>query len=828
MAVDVHWFLPAIASGTFRERWPYGPGPAFHPDLGIELDGTARAATLAVAPVTGQLIVLPDLTLKTCGVFLIPGADATEALAFDGIGELAFYLRTLDLDDLVKRFKSDFAANQVDNLRKGLWPIEVLSGFEIALFAPEAPGQQRGLVQFEVLFAPRRGSHVGFGRAITYAKRLIDPANRHRRIDPMAFYYLVKRGLSRKTRIATAHINHPFWTTTALTRRGLFEFREERDRPFDTTLDIDISGTSTTVALTAANWAHHQVAAPGASGTVDVKVTKTSWRLTRLPGQGSSFKELTDRDAEVPFHWAVQSIYMADVDNPASWFVANTSPLPRFTERNTVTPLIDGEDTFKEIVKWLKRVQDLEQFIWLAGWWGEHDFEMVKGDPDSTFGKLATAAAAKASVRVMMWKQPFSAGLRATTAFVDHINKLPNNNGKAILDAQTLKFGSHHQKFMVVFLHSKDAAAFCGGVDINPNRLDNAEHKVKNGPYHDVHAILRGPTVKDFMRLFIERWNDHNDVGMGKVPALPSPPGTAIDETLNDCFVQVTRTIPKSTHRSQPAGVKGTLNAIRRAAQRAEQYIYIEDQYLTPYWGHVPFEPAMDLGIVKDLIDAMARIKFLLIVIPNHVTTFQNRYRRHEFLESLKRGAGDHASKLHVYYLARPRRRDSTAGAVDVDTSEAKWMNGGTVVPPEFSDELETLGEKPGASGTKPYDNEIYLHTKVWLVDDVYVKCGSMNFNRRGFTYDTEADFHAVDGAVKHGKRPCALEFRKQLFAEHGRAKPEDVPDSPEDALAWWLDHVSKGRVKKYDWSREKGPGPGRARKFLDDTWREVIDPDGS
>jgi phosphatidylserine/phosphatidylglycerophosphate/cardiolipin synthase-like enzyme len=155
-------------------------------------------------------------------------------------------------------------------------------------------------------------------------------------------------------------------------------------------------------------------------------------------------------------------------------------------------------------------------------------------------------------------------------------------------------------------------------------------------------------------------------------------------------------------------------------------------------------------------------------------------------------------------------------------------MNGGTEIPSEFSDELETLGEKPGASGTVPHRDEIYVHTKVWLVDDVYVKCGSMNFNRRGFTYDTEADFHAVDGAVRRGKRPVALNFRKQLFAEHGRGQPEDVPDDPEDALAWWLDHVSKGRVKKYDWSREPGPGPGRFRTFLDNTWRQVIDPDGS
>ena len=124
------------------------------------------------------------------------------------------------------------------------------------------------------------------------------------------------------------------------------------------------------------------------------------------------------------------------------------------------------------------------------------------------------------------------------------------------------------------------------------------------------------------------------------------------------------------------------------------------------------------------------------------------------------------------------------------------------------------------------FTDEIYVHTKIWLVDDVSVKCGSMNVNRRGFTYDSEADFHAVDGAVTRGKRSAALAFRQALFSEHARLTADEVPDDPEDVIAWWLDRATmSGRVGKYDWNRYKIPPLMKTEWDIE--WRTVIDPDG-
>jgi hypothetical protein len=56
MSVDVYWFVPIIGSSSFRESWPYGPGPTFRPDLAIDIDADVRRSQPVVAPVTGTVV----------------------------------------------------------------------------------------------------------------------------------------------------------------------------------------------------------------------------------------------------------------------------------------------------------------------------------------------------------------------------------------------------------------------------------------------------------------------------------------------------------------------------------------------------------------------------------------------------------------------------------------------------------------------------------------------------------------------------------------------------------------------------------------------------
>jgi phosphatidylserine/phosphatidylglycerophosphate/cardiolipin synthase-like enzyme len=656
----------------------------------------------------------------------------------------------------------------------------------------------------------------------------------------MTFYYRVKRG-SGQTRIAPAHATHPFWSSTTFTLRGLIELRNEYDRTFATSIDVTVVPAATTkVTLQDSNWAHHEVAPHGTTGVVEINLEKSAWRLTRLPTANTSLITYVNL-AEVPFHFAVQSIYMAPTPNVDSWFIPNDPPLSYFTESNKVQPLVDGIAAFKEIASYLQKVRRPEQLAWLAGWWGTHDFELVEKDASTTLIEMAKAInAVKAEFRVILWKQKLHPANKRT---INAVNALPNKGAFGILDDQTLQLGSvhigsHHQKFLVVFLSGKEAVTFCGGIDINPNRIDDPKHSLK-WAYHDTHAQLEGPVVADFMRLYVERWNDHSTVIQDPTKQI-RPINVAIDDTDHDCFVQVTRTMPRGTHSSVSQGIQGSFKAVRRAVQRAQHYIYIEEQYLVPYWGHVPFDPAIDFpgnpGFVQDLLDALKRIKFLLIVIPRHLLTAQMLYRRHEFLESLSRAAGQDASKIHVYYLKRkkPARKPPDV-ANETELEENEMMSQGDLTATKTAqarDDFADIMGGSGASGGRGFSDEIYCHTKVWIIDDVYVKCGSMNVNRRGFTCDSEADFHAIDGAVTRGKRNVALAFKQALFSEHTRLTLDEVPDDPADVIAWWLNRAgSSGRVRKYDWTKHKGPGgtgvDGFLRAQLDLEWQNVIDPDG-
>eukprot|EP00644_Phytophthora_capsici_P014209 jgi/Phyca11/525367/estExt2_fgenesh1_pm.C_PHYCAscaffold_30127 len=71
---------------------------------------------------------------------------------------------------------------------------------------------------------------------------------------------------------------------------------------------------------------------------------------------------------------------------------------------------------------------------------------------------------------------------------------------------------------------------------------------------------------------------------------------------------------------------------------------------------------------------------------------------------------------------------------------------------------------------TKP-DRKIYIHSKIMLIDDVYLTIGSANWNRRSMTSDSELNANVIDtetvkspDGVTVGKFP--RDFRIRKFVE--------------------------------------------------------------
>jgi phosphatidylserine/phosphatidylglycerophosphate/cardiolipin synthase-like enzyme len=160
----------------------------------------------------------------------------------------------------------------------------------------------------------------------------------------------------------------------------------------------------------------------------------------------------------------------------------------------------------------------------------------------------------------------------------------------------------------------------------------------------------------------------------------------------------------------------------------------------------------------------------------------------------------------------------------------------------------------PDRFGVFDLENEagtpIYVHAKVCIVDDVWLTCGSDNFNRRSWTSDSELTCAVIDatiaddapgGSLPPDRTPRRLprDLRLQLWAEHLGLEPgDDRLGDPASGLALWRSSATELDAWHHD--GERGPRPtGRVRRHdpepvgpLQRLWaapvnRIAVDPDG-
>ncbi len=147
----------------------------------------------------------------------------------------------------------------------------------------------------------------------------------------------------------------------------------------------------------------------------------------------------------------------------------------------------------------------------------------------------------------------------------------------------TRHFGLYHQKLSIVKVGA-DHFGYCGGMDVNPNRLDDLDHLARE-PFHDVHALIEGNAVHDLALTFDQRWTLS---GGGVAPAFPPPP---VDDALTPGtdIAQIARTYfapaPGGDDHAlffAPHGDRTIADTTLSAIRQAQEYIYLEDQYCVP------------------------------------------------------------------------------------------------------------------------------------------------------------------------------------------------------------------------------------------------------
>jgi phosphatidylserine/phosphatidylglycerophosphate/cardiolipin synthase-like enzyme len=444
---------------------------------------------------------------------------------------------------------------------------------------------------------------------------------------------------------------------------------------------------------------------------------------------------------------------------------------------NAVTYLIDGPATFKEMVKAFGTATGSEHYIYLLGWQLVDDFDMAP--PAAThFRDLMTAASGRGvQVRAMLWKQVGS----TNKAQVDAINKL--STGAAILDNETPSIlGAHHQKIVVV-KGSQGLIGFCGGIDINSDRVaappspsstsnasgaegGSADGKMAvassggggNGsPLHDVHCKIVGPAAFDVLTTFIRRWDHHPASGgidsakgalLGRKEPVPTA-ATTPSSTGRACSVAIGRTFtPKTPGTTVPRerDIQGLLLA---AIANAQRFIYMEDQYL--------INPECAAALNR----RVPSLQHLTILIAgSEISDLPCKWTyRQDFINAVTAGlSGADAAKVRVFRL---------------------------VTPP--------------ATTPPVYGTHTYVHAKTWIFDDELAVIGSANCNRRGWQSDSEANaFIFDDAAPPGGALTFAQCLRRDLWAEHLGVPASSVTDGVASA-SQWVTSTAKSRVLPYD-----------------------------
>ena len=276
--------------------------------------------------------------------------------------------------------------------------------------------------------------------------------------------------------------------------------------------------------------------------------------------------------------------------------------------------------------------------------------------------------------------------------------------------------GSHHQKTLVI----DDRIAFCGGIDITAERWDRRDHldfdegrqRPFTGrcyePWHDATMAVDGDAARALGDLARLRWKIATGVELA--PANPhrgDPWPKGLKPIFRNVPVAVARTRGKNGDISELREIEALFLDLIRCAKRT---VYFETQY------------------------------------------FASRVIAEAIAERLQEKDGPE------FVVINPR---TGKGWLDED-----------VMSPARYELVTALRHRDRHGRFRIYSpvtegsQDIYVHAKIMIVDDLFLRVGSANLNNRSMGLDSECDL-LVDGRNDSRAQATIRRIRSDLLAEH-------------------------------------------------------------
>lgn len=367
--------------------------------------------------------------------------------------------------------------------------------------------------------------------------------------------------------------------------------------------------------------------------------------------------------------------------------------------------LLDGEEYFRRLRQALLAAR---RDVFLLGWDFDLRLELVRGETPrdgapTRLGELLDHIVSRLPLRgtrpffpprvhVLAWDYSSLFALDREPLLLFGRGPSLKRRVRFEYDSKHPLGSAHHQKLVVI----DDVLAFVGGQDLTAERWDRPGHRPEDGwrvepdgstypPHHDVTAVLDGEAARELGQLARERWRRASRRRVRPPrPRLAADPWPAdLEPDLVGVQVGIARTRPAF-------GGEGAVREVEAlyldSIARARRSLYLETQYLT----------------APQLTAALAR-----------------RLAEPDGPEILLVHAREPAGWLEQWALG------ALIGRAHADLSAADAHGRLRIVHP-----LAARSE----------DLAVYVHSKVCLVDDRWLRVGSANLNQRSMGLDTECD----------------------------------------------------------------------------------------
>jgi phospholipase D1/2 len=332
---------------------------------------------------------------------------------------------------------------------------------------------------------------------------------------------------------------------------------------------------------------------------------------------------------------------------------------------------------------------------------------------------------------------------------------------------------SHHQKILIV----DDAMAFCGGIDITADRWDTRHHRDEEPlrkrpftrrayePWHDATMAVDGKAAAALGQLARKRWK----IATGKQLPAPKEAGDpwprGLEVMFKDPEIAIARTRGKDGEISEVREIEALFVDLIGAARR---FVYIETQY---------FASRVVAEAISRRLDEPDGPEFV-IVNPKTAEGWLDESvmgpARYQLLQALKER--DRHGRFRIYTPV-------TEGGAD-----------------------------------------IYVHAKIMIVDDAFLRVGSANLNNRSMGLDSECDV-LIDGRKDEAVRRRIEGVRSDLLAEHLGVDQAEIARTCEETGSL-IATIEKLRTEGRTLAPFDPPKPGKLKMAIAQS--ELLDPEAA